>query len=153
MIQSLKSLLSQALLAQREEPSAREHALELATAALMLEVARADFTQEGEEEQRITSLMREQFELSDEEVAVLLDEAGGEVDEAVSLYGFTRLINDNLAPEEKGEVIRLMWEVAYADGELHHYEDHLIRKVAELIYVPTPLVLKLKHQAQLSAGA
>jgi uncharacterized tellurite resistance protein B-like protein len=79
---------------------------------------------------------------------MLMEQAGEEVDESVSLYEFTRLINDRLDQQEKRLVIRLMWQVAFADSDLHRYEEHVIRKVAELIYLPTAELLRLRHEVE-----
>ena len=62
--------------------------------------------------------------------------ANQRADEATSLYEFTRVINDHYTPAQKLALIDLMWKVAYADSNLDKYEEHLIRRVAELTYVP-----------------
>ncbi|MFT7286254.1 MAG: putative tellurite resistance protein B-like protein [Halieaceae bacterium] len=108
----------------------------LAAAALLIEVARADFTQDAEEEQSMTQLLAESLSLQDDDVATLLKEAAGEVDQATSLYQFTSLVNEHYSSAEKYGLVRAMWTVAYADDSLNKYEEHLIRRVADLIYLP-----------------
>ncbi|MCJ7557497.1 MAG: TerB family tellurite resistance protein [Gammaproteobacteria bacterium] len=148
MIKSLHSFLSQMFAQKSDEPEARERGLKLVAAALMMEVARADFHEDVVENERIFELLKQTFSLSPEETELLMEQAGEEVDESVSLYEFTRLINDRLREQEKRLVIRLMWQVAYADSSLHRYEEHVIRKVAELIYLPTAELLRLRHEVE-----
>ena len=148
MIKSLHSFLSRAFAQNSDEPEGRKRGLNLVAAALMMEVARADFREDVVESERIFDLLKRAFGLSPEETELLMEEAGEEVDESVSLYEFTRLINDQLDQQEKRLVIRLMWQVAYADSSLHRYEEHVIRKVAELIYLPTAELLRLRHEAE-----
>ena len=57
------------------------------------------------------------------------------VEGATSLYDFTKVINDHCSPDQKLQLISAMWTVAYADGDLSKYEEHLIRQVADLTYV------------------
>jgi uncharacterized tellurite resistance protein B-like protein len=125
-----------------------EHSLELAAAALLYEVARADFTQDAEEEARLSTALQSAFALTEEELERIQSVASDKVDESTSLYDFTRVLNDSAAPEEKVKVIELMWDVAYADGEISKYEEHLIRRVAELIYVSHSDFVRMKHEAK-----
>ncbi len=113
----------------------RQHTLQLATAALLIEMTRADFEIKAIELEKIMSVMKGHFSLSDDETAELIELAETEADNAVTLHEFTSLLNDSYSYEEKIEVIRLLWEIAYADGEIEKYEDYLVRKVAELLYV------------------
>lgn len=148
MIESIKNLWSLAFSDQLESSSEREHGLNLIAAALMVEVARADFREDVVESERIFELLRKEFALTPEEAELLMSRATQEVDEAVSLYEFTRAMNDKLSEQEKRQVLRLMWQVAFVDQHLHRYEDHLIRKVAELVYVPTVEMLRLRQEAE-----
>jgi len=107
----------------------------IATAALLMEVARADFTQDADEEAAMAKLLSETLDLDSGTINQLLVEAGEAVDKATSLYEFTRLVNDHYSYDEKCELIAAMWRVAYADESLSKYEEHLIRRAAELIYV------------------
>jgi uncharacterized tellurite resistance protein B-like protein len=125
----------------------------LAAAALLIEVARADFTQDANEEHVMAQLLRDSLRLSEDEVAALLGEASRHVDHATSLYDFTRLINDHYSPEEKYALVESMWHVAYADAELNKYEEHLIRRVAELIYLSHEDFIRSKLQAREAGGA
>ncbi len=111
------------------------HRRQLAAAALLIETARADFTQDGVEETSMAAMLKAGLDLSDTEVEELLQLANEEVDAATSLYQFTRTINDHFTPAQKVTLVTDMWRVAYADGDIDKYEEHLIRRVADLIYV------------------
>jgi uncharacterized tellurite resistance protein B-like protein len=148
MIESIKNFWSLAFPEKTEDAADREHGLNMIAAALMVEVARADFREDVVESERIFELLKHEFRLSPEETELLMNRATQEVDEAVSLYDFTRVMNDKLSEQEKRRVLRLMWQVAFVDQHLHRYEDHLIRKVAELVYVPTVEMLRLRHEAE-----
>lgn len=111
------------------------HRRQLAAAALLIETARADFTQDGVEETSMTAMLKAGLDLTDTEVEELLQLANDEVDAATSLYQFTRTINDHFTPAQKVTLVTDMWRVAYADGDIDKYEEHLIRRVADLIYV------------------
>jgi len=122
--------------------------LELASAALMMEVARADFTTDQVELDAIQAMLITHFSLTDGEVADLAAEAAGRVDAATCLFEFTRLINEQASTEQKRALITQMWRVALADDALSHYEEHLIRKVSELLYVTHNDFLVAKLTAQ-----
>lgn len=139
-----------ALFGEEKDESAQleEHSLALAAAALLYEVARADFTQDAEEEARLSAALQSAFALTKEELERIQSVASDKVDESTSLYDFTRVLNDSAGPDERVKVIELMWDVAFADGEISKYEEHLIRRVAELIYVSHSDFVRMKHEAR-----
>ncbi len=132
MIGALKALFEPPA---RETEEQREQRLHLAAAALLIETARADFTEDGAEQAALEKLLCESLGLAPSEVGELIRRASERVDESTSLYEFTRVINDHFSPEQKVQLIEDMWTVAFADGNLDKYEEHLIRRVAELTYV------------------
>lgn len=132
----IKSLLSLFELPEAASPEDASQATQLAAAALLIETARADFHQDEAEEVALRSLLADTLQLSKAQVEELVTLANQRADEATSLYEFTRVINDHYTPAQKLALIDLMWKVAYADSNLDKYEEHLIRRVAELTYVP-----------------
>ena len=132
----IKSLLSLFELPEAASPEDASQATQLAAAALLIETARADFHQDEAEEVALRSLLADTLQLSKAQVEELVTLANQRDDEATSLYEFTRVINDHYTPAQKLALIDLMWKVAYADSDLDKYEEHLIRRVAELTYVP-----------------
>ena len=126
----------------------REAALRLATAVLMIDVARADHVFEESEFDSMLQLIESHFELSPEQAAELVNAAGEKADDMVSLFEFTRLLNKQLDEREKARIVSLLWQVAYADGQLDKYEDSLVLKISDLLYVSRGRVMRLKHDAQ-----
>ena len=138
--------------ASSEESDAdREAALRMATAVLLIDVARADHVFDESEYDRVLQLIESHFELQPEQAGELFNAAGEEADDMVSLYEFTQLLNQNLSDEEKARIIALLWEVAYADGQLDKYENSLVLKISDLLYVSRGRVMRLKHDAQQNA--
>ncbi len=122
--------------------------LELAVAALMVEMARADFSEDQSEDREIRRLLEAHFELTEQESVDLLGRAKTAADESVSLYEFTRTLHSVLDDREKQKVILMLWKIALADSHLDKYEDYLVGKLAELLYVPRGDVIRLKHKCQ-----
>lgn len=133
MIGALKAMFETV---DRESDESRQHRMHLAAAAILIETARADFTQDAVEQDALEALLENSLELSREEVHSLVEDAQERVDDSTSLYEFTRVINDHYSAQQKLQLVSAMWNVAYADGNLDKYEEHLIRQVAELTYVP-----------------
>lgn len=134
-----------------EDEGAQRHRGRLAAAALLIETARADFVQSEAEQAAMEVVLCKALDLETTEVHTLVEQASQRVDEATSLYEFTRVINDHYAPQQKLQLIEAMWQVAYTDGDLDKYEEHLIRQVAELIYVSHQDYIRSKLSARESA--
>ena len=127
----------------------REHGYHAATAALLVEVMRADYEVRPEERDAVLRALAAAFEdLSPDETRDLLARAEERADDVTSLYEFTQLLNRQLDHEQKAHVVELLWRVAYADGDLDKYEEHLIRRVADLIHVPHSVFIRMKHRAR-----
>ncbi len=145
MIHVLKALFEHAPV---QSEDAKERNLRLAAAALMVETARADFTESSVEIATLSELLPTVLQLEAAEVEALVTAAQEKVEDATSLYEFTRVINEGWSLERKVELISAMWTVAYADGDIDKYEEHLIRNVADLIYVPHSNYIHCKLAAQ-----
>ncbi len=146
----MKKLLLKFLTISVEETSSEdiEHALRVATAVLLVEIARADFVVEASERERLCELLRQQFQLSDSELEALLDEAETDADRLVSIQHITRLLNEHYDHAMKRRVVEMMWHLVYADGEKSHYEEHLIRQVADLLYLSQGEFIQARHRAE-----
>ena len=116
-------------------PRAREHALQRATAVLLVEVMRADPAIEAAERTAVLAALKAKFALADDESDRLLEVAEQTAKDAYDYHRFTNSINASFTHEEKVRVIESMWQVAYADGHLDSHENHLISKVASLLHV------------------
>ncbi len=142
MIDAIKSFFSAELSLDNGDD---EHCkIQLAAAALLIELSRADYQREPEEQAAIEAALKKGFELDDSQLAQLIDLAEQENQEAISLYQFTNLIKDEYSAEQRFELVKMLWQVAVADGEISKYEDHLIRKIADLIYLPHSQFIKAK---------
>jgi uncharacterized tellurite resistance protein B-like protein len=145
MIGKLKNILmgDKAFSANAENQEDRQ---QLALASLLVEMARADFDETHDEHSLIIDLLASHYNLSPAEALELLNKARAANDKAVCLFDFTRALHKSLDEEQKQAVIRLLWQVANADDKLDKYEDFLVRKVADLLYVPHSDVVRLKHE-------
>ncbi len=132
MIQTIREFFTARIASEsRKEPS-----LEMATAALLIEVSRADFDVSEEERAAIAERVRTAFGLTEEETRQIVALAEEEVSRAVSLYEFTRLVDQSFTPEQKRHIVGLLWDVALTDERIEGREEHLIRKIATLLHVP-----------------
>ena len=135
--------------ARAEEEAEREHGYHRATAALLVEIMRADYrVQDGERETVLRALAAAFGDLSPGEMRELLARAEEQAEDATSLYEFTRIVNREFGHDQKAHVVELLWQVAYADGDLDKYEEHLVRRIADLIHVPHSVFIRMKHRAQ-----
>jgi uncharacterized tellurite resistance protein B-like protein len=112
-----------------------EEDLRIAVAALLVETARMDQSFGDAERTMIAGLLTKRFGLPAATVSSLIERANTRVSDLVQYFPFTRNINQKMTPEEKTELIEMLWRVAYADGVLDPHEDQLIRQIAGLIYV------------------
>ena len=130
----------------------RPRAIRKATAVLMVDVALADRVFDQSELTRVLGLVERRFGLEPDDSAELIAMAETQARDLVSLHDFTQLLHDNLDNDEKAAVVGMLWEVAYADGELDKYEDALILKISDLLHVNRARVMRLKHDA-MTAGS
>ena len=136
MLRSLQSFFEEriSLLRGRGEDEV-ERRLGLATAALFIEMMRADFEVTAQERTKLEVLVRETLELDENETRELVAEAEREVESSVELFQFTRLIAEAFTPEQKAKVVERLWRIAYADENVDRLEEHLVRKIANLLHV------------------
>ena len=129
----------------------REATIRKATAVLMLDVARADYVFEDSEFERVLELVERHFGLSPEEAVQLVNDAGDDAEDLTSVHQFTELLHEHLGETDKARIVALLWQIAYADGRLDKYEDSLVLKISDLLYVSRARVMRLKHDAELAA--
>ena len=153
MFKQLINRVSETLSAQPSEAtdeSVRENALRTATAVLMLDVARADHVFEESEFDRVLALVQSHFDLAPEDAAELVNSADDKAEDLTSLHDFTQLLHNHLDDSEKARIVGLLWQVAYADGQLDKYEDSLVLKISDLLHVSRGRVMRLKHDAEIA---
>ncbi len=113
-----------------------EGQLKTAVAALLFEIAAADFEQAPEERTEILSAIEKQFQLDEAAARELMQLGEREHAASTDYFQFTSLINKHYSAEQKVWLIEALWRVAFADQKLHQYEEHVIRRLSELLYVP-----------------
>lgn len=129
-----------------------EEDLRLAAAVLLVELSRADYEVVEGEREVIQKAVMKSFGLDKGTADELVDAAETEADAAVSLYRYTGLINEYWGPHEKERLIEALWRVALSDDDMHHFEEHLVRKMAGLLHVPHQKFLQAKHRVQEERG-
>lgn len=125
----------------------------LAQAALLFHVIAADGIVSDDENARLNTILTQRFGLSAEDTTMLTQEAQRADNEAVDLFAFTRVLKRELAPEAKLSIVRDLWEMVYADGVVHEFEDNIVWRVAELLDVGARDRIELKQMVRQAAGA
>tara|TARA_E500000331_G_scaffold358167_1_gene423164 strand:+ start:34637 stop:35104 length:468 start_codon:yes stop_codon:yes gene_type:complete len=149
MLKKLKSIFDKSFNKDSGQDSAeRESSLRLATATLLIEVVRADYEEDKDEIDEVITQLKSFFQLTEHEADLLLLEANESVDHSVSLQEFTRLLHEDLSHSEKNEIITMLWRVAFSDNNLDKYEDYVVRKIADLLYVPHRDMIRLRNEVK-----
>ena len=125
-----------------------EHGSIKACIALLLETSMADELLDESEIKTLKTTLISDFKLEENEIDELIEISKKNVDDSTSLYDFTRDINDNFEAKERIKLIESMWKIAYADGNIDKFEEHIIRKVSNLIYVSHSDFIKAKISAK-----
>lgn len=145
VIESIKIFFEKKLTKKEEEaPSSAMSRVDLTCAALLVEVMNSDHELDEREHQEFIAVLQQSYNIAESDLEELIQLAKDEAFEATSLYEFTKLINDSYDYDQKVELIENMWRIAFSDKRLDKYEDHLIRKVSELIYVSHSDFIKTK---------
>jgi uncharacterized tellurite resistance protein B-like protein len=148
MLNKLATFFDRAFTDQGDTAADREQALRVATALLLVEVARADYEDDRAEDAAIVAALRQFFSLDEPEVRALLEEARREADYAVELQQFTRRLHEQLSLAEKQRMVEMLWQVALADQHLDKHEDYIVRKIAELLYVPHADIIRIRNRVR-----
>lgn len=130
------------------EDADTEHIMRLAVSALLLEMTHMDGEIWPEQRAAVESVVLEHFELPVGEAEELLQLAEDERADSTDYYQFTSLINNHYTPAQKVRLVELLWQIAYANEELHMHEEHLVRKIADLLHVPHSAFIAAKHSAR-----
>jgi len=151
MLKTIKEFFEQNISLETEVDI--EHRLKLATAALMIEIMKQDGETKNEEVEAVKQALQTKFELTKTEIDELFTLASEEARQSVDLYQFTSLIREHFSSEKKIKTIEYLWTVAYADNHLDAHEEHLIRRIADLLYVTHQDFMKAKHKVQENQNA
>jgi len=146
MLESIRRYFDRQLALPRSGAD-EERRLQLATAALLVEVMRLDGADPGERA-ALLKAVADKFDLADAEAAEIVALAEDEVREAVGYYQFTSLINRHFNVAQKERVVELLWRVAWADATVSAHEHHVIRKIADLLHLPHAAYVAAKQRAR-----
>jgi len=141
MLAKIRAFLS----AEGAQAQDDEAALHLAASALLIEVAKSDHSLESAEVERMRGVLASHWALGEDDLAALVTAAHEASETSVSLYEHIELINRNFSPQQKFELVRGLWQVACADRQIHHHEEALIRRLADLLYVSHADFIRSKH--------
>jgi uncharacterized tellurite resistance protein B-like protein len=133
-------------------PAEQEQALQLATAVLLVEVMRSDSESPPAERNAVLAALHRRFTLMPEQLQALVARAEETSRSANDFFAFTSLINDRFTHPQKVRIVESMWQVAYADGHIDENENHVISKVAGLLYVTHGEYIAAKLRAREAAG-
>ena len=150
MLRSLRDLFDS--LTQAAAPTADEHTLELATAVLLVEVMRAQPEITAGERATVIAALRTKFSLAEDELARLVELAEQASRSSSDFHQFTSVLNDRFSQPQKIRIVEMMWDVAYADGNLDAHENHVIARVAGLLHVTHGEYIGAKLRAKEAAG-
>ncbi|MBX2858938.1 MAG: TerB family tellurite resistance protein [Cellvibrionaceae bacterium] len=146
MLNKIKEFFQAEMQTRESEDGPQRH--NLACAALLVEVALTDQKLDESEVSALLQALQQQFKLDQKACQRLYELAQEEAQQATSTHQFTQLVNQYSSPEEKFQLIKSMWSIAYADNNLDKYEEAVIRKVAELIYVSHSDFIRAKHSVR-----
>lgn len=149
MLDTIKSFFEHKLATPNaSETSPLLSQIDLACAALMIEVMNSDHELDARESAEFVAVLQQHLDVSPEDIEEITGLARKEAQQATSLYEFTSLINESYDYQQKLGLISNMWRIAFSDAKLDKYEDHLIRKIAELIYVTHTDFIRTKLEAK-----
>jgi uncharacterized tellurite resistance protein B-like protein len=120
----------------------------VAIAVLLLELARADAEHHPAELAALREGLMRDFGLGADALDALLADAGRRAQESVSLFDFVQALNRGIGADDKRLLLKLLWKVAYADGKVDPHEEHLLRKISDLLHLSHADFIKAKLAAQ-----
>ena len=150
MIKRIKDLLSNFSNQEEDVEEEKISSLDKACSALLIEVAYADKIFDESEIISLKESLKETYDIDDIIIDELISDAKKTVDESTSLYEYTRVVNDEFEYSDKLELLSRIWRLAFADGNLDKYEDHLIRKISDLIHISHSDFIKIKLKNRIS---
>lgn len=121
-----------------------EKRIQIATCALLIEIAKADGEFSEDERKKIIDLMKENFNLDEKVVEELIQLSEETLQHSISIYEFSNVINQNFTNDEKYELLKNLWKLIYVDDKLHMYEDYMIKKIGATLNMEHQLIIRAK---------
>ncbi len=146
MFSALKRFLRNAVTGEDGRMTFAEDDHRLAAAALLVHIVSVDGVVDEAERAALTEVLKQNYQLTPDMTAELIQAATRRDNEAVDLYGFTSVLKRNLEIEERLKVLEMMWELVYADGTVHEFEDNTVWRVAELLGISSRDRLALRRK-------
>ncbi|QDG75416.1 TerB family tellurite resistance protein [Labrenzia sp. PHM005] len=151
MLNALKSFVREITFGDSGKKTFADDDKRLAAAALLFHLVDIDGVIEDSESEKLRQILKAHYELSDEDTSELIAAAKQRDEEAVDLYGFTSVLKRTTNEDERLAIIEMMWEIVYADGHVHEFEDNTIWRVAELLGVSSRDRMVLRHKVAKTA--
>ena len=145
MFENLRGLLKAE---RRQKAASPEDAQRLAAAVLLLEVARADYEHQPAEVEALRTGLSREFAVSQAALDSLLGEAAERAKQSVSLFEFVQTLNRSMSPDQKRSLLTLLWRVAWADGQIDPHEEHLLRRITDLLHLSHADFIRGKLEAE-----
>lgn len=146
MLEKLKHFFSHELdIKTQDDPQEK---IQLAAAILLIEVNQASLQESSPEQQVLKSALSQSFNLSESQLNTLIEHAASEEKNVTSLYPFVQLINQHYSEEQRVDLIRMLWKIAKAGASVNAFEEHIIRKISDLLYVSHNNFIRTKLEAK-----
>ena len=116
----------------------------LSICIFLIEVSKSDDEYDDLEKSKIIDVLKKEFSLNDDQIKLVITLADQKNNEMISLHDFTEIVNNECSYSEKKDLIKMLWDVAYADGRIDKYEDYTIRKISDLLYIKHADFIKAK---------
>ncbi|MCH7964710.1 MAG: TerB family tellurite resistance protein [Bacteroidetes bacterium] len=149
MFEYLKRILSN----ESNEPLKAENAdksdnhdkqLQIATAAIFIEMAKADGEFSDDERDLIIQSLKKRFNLNEQDIHELIELSKAKLDESISLYEFSNTVNEHFTTDDKMVLLKNLWRMIYADKKLNRYEDHLIKMIGGMLQMEHKKIINAK---------
>ncbi len=147
MFDQLKTFLN-TLTGHEDAPHFKDTDPRLAAAALLMHTISVDGVVAEEEKSKLQDVLKLKYKLGDEETLELIEEASAADKQAVDLYSFTSVLKRHLDEEERLDILAMIWDLVYADGVVHEFEDNLVWRIAELLGISTRDRMTMKKRAE-----
>lgn len=148
MLRSIGEFISEITGGERNPAAFEETDFRLAAAALLVHIATTDSNFDEQERAKLRDILAERFDLGAGEAEELIESAIAADREAVDLYQFTSLLNRSFSDEQRRKVVEMMFQVAYADGQLSEFEDNIVWRASELMHIPSRDRVTIRKQVR-----
>lgn len=144
MLAKIQQFITKLSVAEEDD----SHSIEVSAAVLLFEVMKADGLIAEQEKEQLTQVLLREFSLTATEVNEVIDQASYLSEHAHDFYQFTSTVNQHFSAEQRIQMVKCLWQLAYADGSLSSIEEHVIRKIADLLHLRQSEFIQAKLNSQ-----